>query len=297
VSLRAADCHGVWVPLPTPFRAGDLALDLLPRLVDRLLGAGVNGFLVLGTTGEWPHLADDEAEATVRAVAQAVHDRVPVLAGSGRASTAVTRALGERLARAGADGLMVLTPHAYRGRMDAEALQGHYAAVAAAAPVPVFVYHMPDITGLDLGAELLQSLLQVPNVWGFKDSSTQGGPLAATLQQVRTLGFVGSGARFLDGLDAGAVGGILAIATVVPELCVALHAAWRARDRQRAVALQAHATAVAQALRGWGVAGIKAALMDRGETDAGPPRSPLRLPPAEIRAAVAAAIDAGRQAV
>jgi 4-hydroxy-2-oxoglutarate aldolase len=192
---------------------------------------------------------------------------------------------------------MVLTPHAYRGRMDGEALQGHYARVAAAAPVPLFVYHMPDITGLDLSAELLTTLVRLPNVWGFKDSSTQGGPLAGTLTQVRTLGFVGSGARFLQGLEAGAVGGILAIANLIPELCVSLYSAWEARKLERASELQARATAVVQALRGWGVAGVKAALADRGGIDVGPPREPLRLPSPEVRRAVAAAIDAARQVI
>jgi dihydrodipicolinate synthase/N-acetylneuraminate lyase len=110
------------------------------------------------------------------------------------------------------------------------------------------------------------------------------------------LGFVGSGARFREGLEAGAVGGILAIANLIPQLCVELYAAWKAGQYERAGALQARATAVVQALRGWGVAGIKAALADSGGVDVGPPRSPLRLPPPEVRAGVAAAIAAARQA-
>ena len=294
--LRPADCRGVWVPLPTPFRGEALDLEPLPHLVDRLLEAGIGGFLALGTTGEWPHLEDGEAEAVVRAVVQAVRGRVPVLAGSGRASTAATIALGERLAGAGADGLMVLTPHAYRARMDTEALRAHYLAVAEAAPVPVFVYHMPGITSVELPSDLLAELVRQPNIWGFKDSSTQGGPLAGALSQASTCGFVGSGARLLEGLEAGAGGGILAIANLVPELCLGLFAAWEAGNLDRARELQARAAAVVQALGGWGVAGVKAALADCCRLDVGPPRSPLRFPPAEARAVVARAIEAVRAA-
>jgi dihydrodipicolinate synthase/N-acetylneuraminate lyase len=296
VPLRAADCRGVWVPLPTPFRDEALHLEPLEPLVESLLGAGIGGFLALGTTGEWPHLHDEEAEALVREVVRVVGGRVPVVAGSGRASTEATLALGERLARAGAEALLVITPHAYRARMDAEALRHHYRTVAAAAPVPVFVYHMPDLTGIDLPAELLAELTGFPNVWGFKDSSTREGPLAGALEMRQALGFVGSGARFLAGLQAGAVGGILSIANVVPEVCTSLFAAWKRGDFAQAEQWQERAGRVVQSLRGWGVAGIKAAIIDRCGIPVGPPRAPLRLPPAAVRAEIAAAIDAARGA-
>ncbi len=292
--LRSADCRGVWVPLPTPFHGEAVDLDSFPPLIESLLSAGIRGFLALGTTGEWPHVNDEEAEAVVRAVVAAVRGRVPVLAGSGLPSTQATIARGERLVRAGAQGLMVITPHAYRARMDAGALRRHYSTVASRAPVPVFVYHMPDLTSLDLSADLLAELVRLPNVWGFKDSSSQGGPLAGALARQPTLGFVGSGARLLEGLRAGAVGGILAIAAVVPELCSGVYSAWEKGDSQLAQKLQERAAGVVQSLRGWGVAGIKAALADCCGMDLGPPRSPLCLPPEDVRAAITGAVASAR---
>lgn len=273
--MRRQDCAGVWVPLVTPF-AGDGSLDLalLPGLVDWLLAAGVRGFLVLGTTGEAPHLDDAEAVEVVRATARAVAGRVPLIAGSGRPGTRATVAASRALADAGADGLLVLTPWYYRGRMDGESLRRHYEAVAAAAPVPVFVYHMPEVTGLDLDVATLAGIVSLDNVWGFKDSSSAGGPLAETLQLQRTCGWVGSGTRLLEGLDAGAAGGILAVAHLVPEVCVALESAWRRGDRSAAARAQALATEVTLALRGWNVAGIKYGLVQRG-LHAGLPRAPL----------------------
>lgn len=282
---------GVLVPLVTPFAGERLDVSALQRLVSWLLDAGIGGFLALGSTGEAPHLDDDEAEAVVRAVVESVRGRVPVLAGSGRPSTLGTIAASRRLARAGADAVLVLTPHYYRARMDGAALRRHYGVVADAAPSPVFVYHMPEVTGLDLDAEVLADLVRHPNVWGFKDSASEGGPLADTLQRVRTCGLVGSGARLLEGLQAGAAGGILAVAHVVPEICVGIDTAWRAGDLARARALQERATAMTRALRGWGAAGVKQALACRGH-EAGEPRSPLAPPPPEIRRRIDAALRA-----
>lgn len=281
--MQRERCSGVWVPLVTPFRDdGRLDLAPIPDLVDWLLAAGVRGLLALGTTGEAPHLQEDEALDVVRATVRAVAGRVPVLAGSGRASTQATLATGRAYAHAGVEGLLVLTPSYYRARMDGEALYRHYEAVAAASPVPVFVYHMPEVTGLDLDAEILSRLVAIPNVWGFKDSSASGGPLAGTLQQSPTCGWVGSGTRLVEGLDAGAAGGILAVAHLVPEVCVAIDSAWRRGDRDTAQVAQRKATAMTLALRGWNVAGIKYGLGQRGLA-AGSPRAPLAHLPEDVR--------------
>jgi dihydrodipicolinate synthase/N-acetylneuraminate lyase len=291
MSFDRSSYRGVLVPLVTPFRDEHVDLAALGALVNWLLERGVTGFVALGTTGEAPHLDDGESDAVVRAVVEAVAGRVPVLAGSGRPSTHGTIAASRRLARAGADAVLVLTPYYYRARMDAEALRSHYAAVADAVPVPVFVYHMPEVTGLELEAATLAEMVAHPNVWGFKDSSAAGGPLAATLERVRTCGLVGSGARLLEGLEAGARGGILAVAHAVPEACTDLHEAWRAGDRARAGELQERVAALARALRGWGVAGLKHALAVRG-CPAGASRAPLAPPPAAVRQGIEAALRA-----
>jgi dihydrodipicolinate synthase/N-acetylneuraminate lyase len=277
------------VPLVTPFRNEVLDLDPLRDLVEWLLGCGIRGFLALGTTGEAAHLTEGEAHHVLGAVVRAAAGRAPVLAGAGRPSTIATIAACERAAATGADGVLVLTPHAYRARMDRDALVQHYTRVADAAPVPVFVYHMPEVSGVDLDPGVLAELVSHPNVWGFKDSSTDGGPLAATLERARTCGFAGSGARFLEGLRAGAAGGILAVAHAAPEAAVALHEAWRAGDLDRARARQVELAEFAAALRGWAVPGLKHALALRG-LPAGDPRSPLLAPPHDVRARIAAAL-------
>jgi dihydrodipicolinate synthase/N-acetylneuraminate lyase len=302
--MQPQDCAGIWVPLVTPFDPGGrLQPDAIEPIVEWLLARGVRGFLALGTTGEAAHCTEGEALAVVAAAARAVRARAPLLAGSGRPSSRATIAATERLADAGADGVLVLTPAVYRARMDADALRKHYDTVADASPVPVFVYHIPEVTGLDLTADTLCAVLEHPNVWGFKDSATVAGPLAGVLGRVgnashtrsgRPIGFVGSAARVLEGLEVGAAGGILAVAQVVPEACVAMHEAWVRGDLEAAHGWQARVAAVAAAWQGgWAVAGIKHALSNFG-LPAGAPRAPLASAPPEITAAIDAAIAAAR---
>jgi len=289
--LRQEPWSGVWVPIVTPFRNDSLALDLVPALVGRLVETGVHGIVALGTTGEAPHVTDEEAPQVVQSIVRAAAGRVPVVAGSGRPSTQATIELGARLVDAGADGLLVLTPYAYRPRMDRASLRRHYERIAAAIRVPVFVYHLPDVTGLDLESDLLVDLLGLENILGFKDSSTQGGPLAAALRDGAGRGFVGSGERVLEGLQAGAAGGILAIANVVPELCVALYEAFRSGDLERAASFQERAAVCTRLLRPHGVPGIKAALEGMG-FPAGEVRAPLAMPHPEATKTLVAALSA-----
>jgi dihydrodipicolinate synthase/N-acetylneuraminate lyase len=286
-------CRGIWVPLATPFVADRLRPDALAPMVDWLLERGIAGFLALGTTGEAPHCSDDESVAVVDAVVRAARGRAPVFAGSGRPATAAAIDWARRMAGVGADAVLALTPNAYRGRMDGAALVRHYRGLADASPLPVFVYHMPDMSGVDLPADALVEILAHGNIWGFKDSSAQGGPLAAVLARVSTRGFVGSAARVVEALDAGACGAILAAAHAAPEACVALEAAWRANDRARAGALQELLSGLAAAWKGWAVPGVKYAAEARG-LPAGQPRAPLAACPPEVRSRIDAALAALR---
>ena len=295
MGLARESLSGIWVPLVTPFRDDAPDLERLEPLVHWLLARGVRGFLALGTTGEAPHLGEDEAALVLRAVVASVAGRVPVLAGCGRPSARGTLRAIEAAAQSGAAGALVLTPFYYRRQLGPEALVGFYHEIAASAPLPLFVYHLPQVTELDLDADLLGRLLQHPNIWGFKDSAVEGGPLAATLQRAATLGFTGHGGGLLAALDAGACGGILAVAHVLPEAAVAVYEAQRRGQRAEAERAQAVLIALVSAWRGRGIAGVKCGLRQRG-LDCGEPRRPLEPLPATMQAAVAAAVDAAGRA-
>lgn len=296
MAFERSSYSGVWVPLVTPFRDELLDLNALARLVEWLLDRGVNGFVTLGSTGEAPHLSEQESVDVVGCVVETVARRVPVMVGSGRASTRETLRAIERFARAGADAALVLTPFYYRAQMRPETCIGYYNRLSRESALPVFLYHFPQVTGLDLRPELLGEVLQQPNVWGFKDSSATGGPLAEVLRTRSTHAFVGGAARIVDALAAGAVGGILAVAHLVPEACVQLVGAWRAGEKQRAAQLQSRVTAVAESLSGWAIAGVKCGLAHRG-VPVGIPRAPLVPASAAVEARVAEAVDAALQEV
>jgi dihydrodipicolinate synthase/N-acetylneuraminate lyase len=297
--LQRERLSGIWVPLPTPFAGDELALDRTPAIVEWLLARGIRGFLALGTTGEAPHLTDDESEQVVRAAVKAIAGRVPLLAGTGRASSHATVAISRRLVAAGADAVLVLTPFYYRGQMHPDVIVQFFHAVAGRLDVPVFVYHIPQVTDVALAPATLDAIVQHPNVWGFKDSAITDGPLVAVLQQVRNarqqaplpVAFVGTSARAIAAFDAGAVGAILAVANVVPETAVALFDACRAGDRARAELLQARLAAVAHAFQGRAIAGVKLGLELRG-LDAGTPRQPLQPAAPDVRAGLERAIEA-----
>ncbi|MGH3856882.1 MAG: dihydrodipicolinate synthase family protein, partial [Pseudonocardiaceae bacterium] len=121
----------VLTAMVTPFAAdGELDLDTAAKLADQLVERGCDGLVVNGTTGESPTTTDVEKADLVRVVAQAVGDRAAVVAGAGTYDTAHSVRLARQAARAGAHGLLVVTP--YYSRPPQAGLLAHFTAVADA---------------------------------------------------------------------------------------------------------------------------------------------------------------------
>jgi 4-hydroxy-2-oxoglutarate aldolase len=260
-----ADRH-VIVAAPTPFQAsGAVDFDALRFNVDRWLAAGVDGILVLGSTGEAIHMDDRESEEVVAAAREAVPADKRFLVGTGRPTTAATIRFTNRAAELGADLALVLTPFYYRGEMTGDALDRHYRAVADAARIPVVLYSVPSFTGLAIPADLVAALSRHPRIVGIKDSS---GDVAGLFERVETTPdgfevFNGGGRSVYPALAAGAAGSILAVACVAPELAVEAHRLFTSDDaaaRRASVALASLATNLAP----HGIGGLKAAMTVRG---------------------------------
>jgi 4-hydroxy-2-oxoglutarate aldolase len=272
--------HGIIPPLPTPFREnGALELGLLSALVERLNGAGLSGYLALGSNGEAVHVDEDEAERVVRTVREAAAPGRLLLAGTGRLSTRATIEATKRAAGAGADAALVVTPFFFKGSMSADALVAHFDAVAEASPVPVLVYNVPANTGVNAPAATVARAAAHPNVAGVKDSSGDIGQLAE-LVRLAPAGrafsvFSGNYGAALPGYAVGAAGAILAAANVAPAECVAIREAFLAGRLDEARALHLRILPVARAVTSqFGVPGLKAALEMLG-SPAGAPRAPL----------------------
>jgi len=270
--------QGILAPLTTPFAAdGSVALDKLRDNVARYNPTPLIGYVAIGSTGESVLLTSDEAEQIWNAIREVAAPGKILIAGTGMESTAETIARSRRAAAIGYHAVLVKTPHYFKSGMTAEALEKHYRTVADASPVPVFLYNIPQNTGISMSADLVARLATHPNIAGVKESSGNV-PLLAEIVQSTPPDFqalAGSASAVLGALSVGAAGGILGLACFLPELCCDIYAAWRAGDSARAKNIQ-HSVLPAsrKIVAEMGPAGVKYA-MDRAGYFGGPPRPPL----------------------
>jgi 4-hydroxy-tetrahydrodipicolinate synthase len=231
--LRASDLRGVFVPIVTPFLE-DGAVDeaSLLALTDGLLTAGVHGLVLAGTTGESPTLRwSSEVERLLAILVGQVRGRVPILVGTGTNDTAESVRRTARAQSLGADGAFAVCP--YYNRPSPAGVLAHYRAIAAVG-LPTVAYHIPYRTGLRLDVPTLREVLAIPGVIGLKESSgglENVGPLASAAGPAI---LCGEDALFLDALELGAHGAIVASANLLPRAFVEVFAAFAAGQRERA---------------------------------------------------------------
>ena len=271
--------RGVFPPIATPFTAsGDLDGDALQANVRRWNETGLSGYVVAGSNGESAMLDFDEVVAATRLVRDAALPEHTVITGTGQQSTRATVRLTRAAAEAGADVALVMTPSFFGAQIAPAAMIRHYEAVADASPIPVMVYNVPKFTGVNIAPATVAKIAPHPNVIGIKDSAGDIGQIV-NLVRLCPAGFdvvLGNAPAFLAGLDAGATGGILALANVAPRECVEIQALQAAGRTAEAHALHSRLMATGNAVTGgYGIAGLKAALDLLGYRG-GPPRPPLQ---------------------
>ena len=270
---------GIYTPLATPFAAdGSLDARALANNVEKYLRSPLTGLVVLGSNGEAPQLEEHEADLAIQTVREVMPKNRPLLAGTGRESTAATIAATERAARLGVDAVLVRTPSFYKGQMTTDAFVKHYTQVADRSPVPVLLYNVTMYTGVNLLPEAVGILSQHPNIVGIKETNSdmvQFGEYLARAADGFTV-LAGSGATYFSALMLGAHGAILAVAGVAPDACVEIFNAVRdgriddARKRNRELAPLSKLVGAT-----YGVPGLKAALTLLG-FEGGLPRPPLQ---------------------
>ncbi len=279
------DLRGVFPPVCTPFRDDALDLRALQDNIRRYLQVPLRGIVVLGSNGEAPYLDEEESVRVVAAAREVVpRDRL-LIAGTGRESTRAAMAATRRAAAAGADAVLVRTPSYFKREMTTDAFVRHYTAVADASPVPVLLYNYAALTGVNLPVAAVAALARHPNIAGMKESSGDVGQIADVVEETPEdfAVLAGSGPAFYAALAVGAVGGILALATVVPNLCVELFTLAREGRHPEALALQRRLVPLARAITTrYGVPGLKVALALAGYAG-GEPRAPLLPAPDEAR--------------
>ncbi|MGI6344198.1 MAG: dihydrodipicolinate synthase family protein [Bacillota bacterium] len=269
--------RGIFAPIATPFRNDEIDYAALKFNLDRYSASPLTGLVVLGSNGEFALLDMDERMRMVEFVRQNTDPSKQIIAGTGCESTRETIRLTRFAASVGADAALVVNPNYYKGSMTEAALERFYLDLAEASPIPVMVYNMPRNTGINMSSALIARLAQHENIVGVKDS---GGNIVQIAEIIAGSPddfsvFAGSGSFLYPTLALGGVGGTLAVANILPELCVQLYDAMQAGDHATARELQLRLLEPNAAVTSrFGIAGLKVAL-DMLGYKGGLPRRPM----------------------
>lgn len=214
--------RGVLTALSTPFDQNEgLDIDALRRVVDRSIDAGVDGVVAAGSTGEVGALSSDERMRLVDAVVEHADGRVPVIAQTGATTTAEAIRLSRAAQRSGADVLMLLTP--YYEPLTIEETVAYIKDVAEAVEIPVMLYNIPCVTGINLDHETVRHIAtEVDNVRYIKDSSANWEQALRLIHHHSDVigTFIGWDAYLYSALVEGAAGVMAGTANVVPDQIV-----------------------------------------------------------------------------
>jgi N-acetylneuraminate lyase len=289
--------EGAWPALATPFTArGDVNTEVLRRLVEYLIGKGIGGFYVCGTTGEGVGMSVEERKLVAETVIDQAAGRVPSIVHVGAISVRDAAALAKHAADAGANGVASIIPPFYN---NVDSIFDYFSAIAAAVPdTPLFTY----IFGGPADAVALQrSLMKIPTVCGGKYT----GPNMHEFRQIIDLREEHTG-RFpwtvFSGMDEeclfasmfGSSGNIGSTLNYMPGAYREIHACRKSGDFARATELQLQANDVTRILISYGFIGAMKELLCEMGFDCGQSRPPHRPLPAEKRAAFFAEIRASK---
>lgn len=229
---------GSYTALITPFRNGAVDEKALIDIIEWQIAEGTHGLVPVGTTGESPTLTHDEHMRVVELTIDAAKGRVKVIAGAGSNSTAEAIDYSIHAKKAGADGILIVTP--YYNKPTQEGLYQHFKAINDAVDVPIIIYNIPGRSVVDMSVATMARLSELKNIVGVKDATAN---LARVSQQRAAMG---EGFCQLSGEDATALGfmvhggqGCISVASnVAPRLCADLQNACLRGDYKTALTLQ-----------------------------------------------------------
>jgi 4-hydroxy-tetrahydrodipicolinate synthase len=229
---------GSLTALITPFKNGALDEDALVRFVEWQIAEGSHGLVPTGTTGESPTLDYDEHKRVIEITIETARKRVPVIAGTGSNSTEEAIELSTHAEKAGADGLLVVTP--YYNKPTQEGLYQHFKAINDAVSIPIIIYNIPPRSVVDMSVATMARLYELKNIAGVKDATAN---LARVSQQRAAMGadFVqlsGEDATALGFMAHGGHGCISVVSNIAPRLCAEFQNACLRGDFKTALMLQ-----------------------------------------------------------
>jgi 4-hydroxy-tetrahydrodipicolinate synthase len=285
------DFHGVFPYLVSPVdERGRVRSDVLGRLIDDLIAAGVHGLTPLGSTGEFAYLDNEQRTAIVRTSIAAAAGRVPVVAGVAATATADAVAQARLYSRLGAGGILAIL-ESYFPLGDAQ-VEDYFRAIADAVEVPVVLYTNPQFQRTDLSLDVIVRLAEHPRIRYIKDASTNTGRLLSIVNRCERLKVFSASAHIpACVMLIGGVGWMAGPACIIPRQSVQLYELCRAGRWAEAMELQRTLWRINEVFARFNLAAcIKAALQLQGY-EVGEPIAPQRALGADERRVVAAALD------
>ena len=229
------DWTGVYPAVTTQF-APDLSVDLAATkaVQSALIDDGVDGLILLGTCGENNSLEPDEKRAVLAAAQDSVRGRVPVLSGVSELTTPRAVQFARDAEALGVDALMVLPAMVYVPKPDE--LYAHFAAVAAATSLPIMLYNNPPAYRVSIDIDVLKRLADIPNIVAVKESAPDPRRFTDLINAFgdRFVLMAGLDDVALEGLMLGAKGWVSGLTSAFPRESVALVAAVKAGDWDKA---------------------------------------------------------------
>jgi 4-hydroxy-tetrahydrodipicolinate synthase len=207
----------VLVALITPFLSdGEVDWAGVEKHIDDVITAGADGIVVTGTTGETSTLTDAEKLRLVEVGKSVASGRARIITGGGSNETAHAIELYKASEKAGADGVMIVTP--YYNKPTQAGVLTHFRMIADATDLPVILYDIPSRTGIPIKYETILRAAQHPNILAVKDAKGDFSEVSRVLNQTDLLYFSGDDANVLPHLAIGATGliGVTANVTATP---------------------------------------------------------------------------------
>ena len=223
---------GAGVALITPFHEdGSVNYEKLTEILEEQIAEGTDAIVAVGTTGEAATLTEDEHIEVVAHTVKVVNHRIPVIAGTGSNCTATAIDLSQRAEKAGADGLLLVTP--YYNKATQKGLYTHYKAIADAVSIPCILYNVPGRTGMKIEPKTMADLYyNVKNIVGVKEATGDVGGTAELMRLVNEdfLLYSGEDGIIVPLLSIGGSGVISVLSNVAPRQTADICKKWFAGD-------------------------------------------------------------------
>lgn len=274
------DLKGIFPPIVTPFEKQQVSFTHLAENIKKWNNYDLSGYVILGSNGENVMLTTPECLEVVETAVKYVPDEKRIIIGAGNESTYKTINFIKQVHQLGGDAVLVVTPYYYKAQLTPPVLERYFLEIAENSPLPVIIYHVPKFTGIDMPVDLIARLSEHQQIIGMKDSSGNltyfQSLIALNLKEFQLL--TGNANTLMTSLVMGAVGAILALANIAPQICIDIYRYIDMGDLKAARELQLKIIRLNQlTTASYGIGGLKFAL-DKLGYFGGEPRHPLNIP-------------------